>query len=159
MSNSLFRLIGAVVALSLAPAAAIAGPLAVSTRMLVEKRAIASDGSVRIDLVEPAKVVPGDSVVVMLDYRNAGVQPIADLALTSPVPPGTAFRALRAGSPAAELSVDGVAYAPLASLRVAVPGGGTRAAATDDVTHVRWRLATPVAPGAKGALAFQAVLK
>ncbi len=154
--RSILTMVAALIAVA---APAFAGPLTVTTRMLVEKSVAAADGSVRIDLVEPAKVVPGDSVVVMLDYRNAGSQPIADLALTSPVPPGTAFRALRAGSPTAEMSIDGVAYAPVASLRVQLPGGGSRAATIDDVTHVRWRLRTPVAPGAKGELAFLAVLK
>lgn len=145
--------------LAAAGSAFAAGPLQVTSTMLVEARRAASDGTTQVTLVKAAAVVPGDRVTVLLAYRNTGSQPIANLVLANPVPRNLAFRMIAPGSPAAEVSVDGRTFAPLAALRVAVADGSTRAASPDDVTHVRWRLVQPVAPGAQGQLAFQAVLK
>lgn len=146
----LIRRFVALVALAVATTASAAGPLSVTTRMLVEQRSVAADGTTRVALVQPKHVVPGDRVVVVLAYRNTGTQPIADLVLASPVPRGTALRA----APGGELSVDGRRFAALAALSV-----GSRPAALDDVTAVRWRLTRPLAAGAAGELSFQAVLK
>lgn len=151
MSLSPFRRLVALVALAVATTASAAGPLSVTTRMLVEQRSVAADGTTRVALVEPRHVVPGDRVVVVLAYRNTGTQPIADLVLASPVPRGTALRAAPGGG---EVSVDGRRFAALAALSV-----GTRPAGLDDVTAVRWRLPRTLAPGAQGELTFQAVLK
>lgn len=140
-------------------AAMAAAPLEVSSQVLVESRVAAADGTTRIDLVAPARVVPGDRVLFRLRYRNTGTQPIAGLVLANPVPAGMAYRAAGAGSPAPELSVDGRTFGTLAALRVAAPGGALRPATADDVTSVRWRLAAPVAAGAQGQLSFQAVLR
>lgn len=140
-------------------APAFAGPLQVTTNVLVETRSAAADGTTRVALVKPARVVPGDRVVFVLAYRNTGRQPIADLVLANPLPAAVAYRAPRAGSPAPELSVDGRTYGTLSALVVPLPGGGTRAARTDDVVAVRWRLTTPLAAGGQGELAFQAALK
>lgn len=146
----LIRRLAALVALAVATTASAAGPLSVTTRMLVEQRSVAADGTTRVALVAPKHVVPGDRVVVVLAYRNTGTQPIADLVLASPVPRGTALRA----APGGELSVDGRRFAALAGLSV-----GSRPAGLDDVTAVRWRLPRPLAPGGAGELSFQAVLK
>ncbi len=144
--------------LTVAPAIA-AGPLEVTAKVMVEVKQRAADGTTRIALVPAARVVPGDRVVFQLAYRNTGGQPLADIVLDNPVPAAIAYRAPAEGSAAPELSVDGRTYGPLAVLRVALPGGGTRAAASEDVKHVRWRLARPLPAGASGRLAFQAVLK
>jgi hypothetical protein len=140
----------AVAAIS-ATAAYAAGPLSLVSEVKTEKRVAAADGTTRIALVKADKIVPGDRVVFVLTYRNTGTQPIANLVL--------AYRAANPGSAAPELSVDGKTFGPLSGLRVATAAGGTRAAGPDDVTSVRWRLASPVAAGAQGQLAFQAVIK
>lgn len=138
---------------------AIAGPLSLVSEIRVEKRVAASDGTTRVVLVKADKVVPGDRVVFVLTYRNTGNQPISNLVLANPVPKNIAYRTGNAGSAAPEVSVDGKTFGPLSGLRVASATGGLRAAGPDDVTAVRWRLASPVAAGAQGQLAFQAVLK
>jgi len=140
-------------------AAPPARPLDLSTRVLAEVRERAADGTTRIALAAPTRVVPGDRVTVMLDYRNTGTAPIADLVLANPLPAGMAYRGPAATGPAPEVSVDGRRYAPLAQLTLALPGGGSRAAAAADVTHVRWRLARPLAPGTGGTLAFTATIR
>lgn len=142
-----------------AAAPAITGPLSLVSEVRVEKRVAAADGTTRTVLVKADKVVPGDRVVFVLTYRNSGTQPIANLVLANPVPRNIAYRAGNPGSAAPEVSVDGKTFGPLSGLRVASATGALRAAGPDDVTTVRWRLANPVAAGAQGQLAFQAVLK
>ena len=148
----------AVAAIS-ATAAYAAGPLSLVSEVKTEKRVAAADGTTRIALVKADKIVPGDRVVFVLTYRNTGTQPIANLVLANPVPANIAYRAANPGSAAPELSVDGKTFGPLSGLRVATSAGASRAAVPDDVTTVRWRLATPVAAGAQGQLAFQAAIK
>lgn len=138
--------------LLIAAAAAAQAPLQLETRMLTETRQAASDGTTRTVLGPPARVAPGDPVVVQVRYRNTGTAPIGGLVVANPVPAGLVYRGPRGAAP--EVSVDGRSFAPLASLRV-----GGRPALPADVTHVRWRLAAPVPPGAGGELLFQAAVK
>ena len=147
---------------AIAPAAiavAAAGPLQVTSSILVEARSAAADGTTRITLVKPTKVTPGDKVIFVLSYRNTGSQPLADIVLANPLPRAIAYRSANPGSPAPELSVDGKTFGSLASLRVRSLDGSTRAASPDDVTSVRWRLSSPLPAGSQGQFAFQAVLK
>lgn len=141
------------------PAIAAAGPLQVTSSIMVEHRAAAADGTTRVSLVKAAKVVPGAAVVFVTHYANVGRQPIADLVLADPIPASIAYRAASPGSPAPEVSVDGRTFGPLSTLRMPLAQGGTRAATPDDVTAVRWRLTAPLAPGEHGERAFRAILK
>jgi uncharacterized repeat protein (TIGR01451 family) len=114
-------------------AAPPAGPLSITTRMMVEQRIAAADGTTRIRLVPATRVVPGDRVTVVVAYRNTGRAPIANLVLANPVPPSTVYRGPAAGSPAPDLVANG--------------------------SQVRWRLSQPVAPGSGGELGFTAVVR
>jgi uncharacterized repeat protein (TIGR01451 family) len=147
------------VAASPARQAAATGPLEITSSMMVEQRSAAADGTTRVALVKPTRVSPGDRIIFVLAYHNVGRQPLSDVVLANPLPRAIGYRSASPGSPAPEVSVDGQTYGALASLRVRALDGSTRAANPDDVTHVRWRLANPVAPGSQGQFAFQAVLK
>lgn len=155
----LFAAVSAGVAFAPLAAAQPAGPLAIETKMLVEQRSRAADGTTRTGWAVPTKVVPGTPVTIRISYRNTGAQPIAGLVIANPVPANTVYRGVADGVPQPELSVDGQTFASLAQLRVPVPGGGSRAAGNADVTAVRWRLTSPLTAGASGQFAFQAVLK
>ncbi|PZU09811.1 hypothetical protein [Sphingomonas sp.] len=148
----------ATVALVAVPAAA-AGPLEVTSKVMVETRQRAADGSTRIVLEPARRVVPGDRVVFVLAYRNVGTQPLNDIVLANPVPAELSYRAPAQGSVAPDVSADGKTYGQLAALRVAGAGGAIRAATAEDVTSVRWRLTRPLAAGTSGQLAFQATLR
>ncbi len=155
----LFAAVAAAASPQPAAAAAAASPLALTTTMLAETRVAASDGSVTMKLAAPNNVGPGDRVVVQLAYRNRGTAPISGLVLANPVPTGLAYRGPRGAGATPEVSVDGRNFGPLASLRVAAATGGLRPATADDVTHVRWRLDSPVTAGTGGELAFQAIVR
>ena len=60
----------AALALSAASVASAAGPLQITTSMMVEARTAAADGTTRVTLVKPVRVTPGDRVVVVLAWRN-----------------------------------------------------------------------------------------
>ena len=140
-------------------AARAGGPLEITSSMMVERRSAAADGTTRVTLVKPTRVSPGDRIIFVLAYHNVGTQPLSDVVLANPLPRAIAYRSASPGSPAPEVSVDGKTYGALAALRMPALDGSTRAAGADDVTHVRWRIATPLAAGARGQFAFQAVLK
>jgi uncharacterized repeat protein (TIGR01451 family) len=151
--------IGTAVAITLLASTAMAnGPLQVTSSIMAEQKRAAADGTTRVTLVPARKVVPGDRVVFSLAYRNTGTQALGNVVIDNPVPKGIVYRAPAAGSPAPEVSVDGKSYGALAALRVKASGGALRSAEPDDVSHVRWTLATLPA-GAQGKLSFQAVLK
>ena len=145
-------------AVAFAAAASAAGPLQVEAKVLAEQRVRAADGSTKVTMGAARKVVPGDRVVFALAYRNTGAQPISNVVLNNPVPADVAYRGAADNSPAPEVSVDGKSFGPLATLRVR-DGAVERAATAADVTHVRWRIAAPIAPGAQGQVSFQAVIK
>lgn len=147
------------IAAMLASAAALAaptpaGPLQITSEILVERRVAAADGTTATRLVPAGRAAPGDRLTVRVAYRNTGSGAIANLAIVNPVPAGLAFRGASPGTPVPEVSVDGVRFGPLAALTVA-----GRPATAADVTKVRWRVASPVAPGSGGQFTFQAVLK
>jgi uncharacterized repeat protein (TIGR01451 family) len=135
------------------------GPLTVESSMLSLQKRAAADGTTLVGLAPARKVVPGDKVVIRLAYRNTGSAPIGNVVLSNPLPQGIAYRAPAAGSPAPELSVDGKTFGTLETLRVATPDGGQRAARVADVTHVRWRIASPIAAGASGQVSIEGILK
>lgn len=150
-------IIGSALVLSATPA--LAAPVQITTRVLSEQRQQASDGSTRIKLVPPARVVPGDRLVYEIAYRNTGTAPASDIVVANPVPQQLTYAGPAEGAAAPEVSADGKSFAMLPALRVRAADGGMRAATMADVRVVRWRLTTPVAGGAGGQLAFRAILK
>ena len=140
-------------------AAMAAGPLQVTSSVLVEQRVAQADGTTGIRLVQPGRVVPGDQVTLVLEYRNTAASPLSNVVLANPVPQGMAFRAVAPGTPAPEVSVDGTSFAALDRLTVRAADGARHPAVPADIVSVRWRLPAPVPAGGKGRLAFRAALK
>jgi hypothetical protein len=148
----------AVGAMGAAEPAAAAG-VSITSSVMAQQRSTAPDGTTRVSLVPASRVVPGDRVVFQLAYANGEPRAVDNLVLNNPVPEHLAYRGPMAGSPAPEVSVDGKTFAPLSALKVSEPSGAVRAARADEVTHVRWRIASAVPAGATGKLGFEATLK
>ena len=138
---------------------ASAAGITLSNTVMAQHRAVAPDGSTNVSLVPVTRVVPGDHVVYRIEYRNGGDRAADKLTLENPIPAALAYRGPAAGSSAPELSVDGRAYGALAELKVQGSDGVFRQAQVSDVTHVRWRLSAPVAPGNSGSVSFEAVVR
>ncbi len=115
------------------------------------------DGSERTELVAPGTIVPGDRLIFGTDYANNGAEAVTNFNVTNPLP--SAVRLAPDADPALTVSVDGgKSWGKLAELQVAAPDGTMRAATHEDVTHVRWVLAS-IAPGEKGRLTYPAIIR
>jgi uncharacterized repeat protein (TIGR01451 family) len=137
---------------------AMAGALALETRVLKTETVHLPNGSIAEKQVAAQKAVPGDPMVYVLAYRNTGGAPVSDVVLSSPVPATMIYRGAGAGAEP-EVSIDGAHFARLADLVITGPGGVRRAARLSDVTHVRWRIGSPIPAGATGEVSFHAALR
>lgn len=118
-------------------------PVMLASDVFVER----VDSATRV--LEPAqRLRPGDRVVTIVSWKRA--QPGRHFTVTNPLPRTLYFQGTADGDE--EVSVDGGrTWGRLGSLRIA-----ERLATPEDVTHVRWRIATP-AP--QGRIAYSAIVR
>jgi uncharacterized repeat protein (TIGR01451 family) len=148
----------ALLALAAPSAAWAADNVSLTSEVLVEHVKQQADGSSKVVREEPSVVTPGDKLVFLLSYRNGGAQPATGFVVTNPIPSSVAFSG--GESEGAVVSIDGgKSWGALAALKVANPDGSMRAATPDDVTHIRWSFAQPIAAGRAGQLSFRGVVK
>ena len=159
MSRQILRFAAALPLLALAaPAAAQNGGVVLNSDVLVERTSTAPDGQTRVTLEEPRTVVPGDTLVFVLRYQNAGAQPATNFVITNPLPQAVRFTG--ATDQGASFSVDGGRHwGDLNALRIREADGTMRAARPEDVTHVRWAFAQPIRAGESGRLMFRGVVR
>jgi uncharacterized repeat protein (TIGR01451 family) len=148
--------------LAWAPQALAADTLELRNEVFQEIDVKNADGTTHLERVPAAKVVPGTEVIYVITYHNTGAKPATDVVITNPVPAHLAYQPERGPGPSAapDVSVDsGASFGALASLKVKDAEGKPRPAQGSDVTHLRWRLRDPVAPGAQGSVSYRAVLE
>lgn len=135
-----------------------ANQVALDNHVFVERVSTDAQGKQRILLEEPKVVVPGDRLVFVLNYRNAGAQPADKFVITNPLP--DAVRFADAGDTRPLFSVDGgKQWGLLVDLSVPMTDGTRRAAQAADVTHIRWAFQNPIPVGGTGKLMFRGVVK
>ena len=144
---------------TLAPAPALAAnQVALDNNVFVERVSTDASGKQRVLLEEPKVVVPGDRLVFVLNYRNAGAQPADKFVITNPMPSAVRFAGAADASPI--VSVDGgKAWGALDTLSVIQPDGTRRPAQPADVTHIRWAFQKPIPAGGSGKVMFRGVVK
>lgn len=148
----------ALLALASSTAALAADPVSLTSEVLVEHVKQEADGSSKIVREQPGVVTPGDKLVFLVSYRNGGAVPASGFVVTNKIPDQIAFSG--GESEGAIVSVDGgKSWGPLASLKIANADGSQRPATQDDVTHIRWAFAQPIAAGRAGQLSFRGVVK
>lgn len=154
MRTGLFLLLAA-----LMPGPALAtNQVALDNHVFVERVSTDAEGKQRILLEEPKVVVPGDRLVFVLNYRNAGAQPADKFVVTNPMP--SAVRFADAGDTRPFVSVDGgKQWGLLADLTIAMADGTRRPAQPADVTHIRWAFGQPIPAGGSGKLMFRGIVK
>ncbi|HJT39379.1 MAG TPA: hypothetical protein VJ762_03485 [Sphingobium sp.] len=131
--------------------------LRMQTQMFVERVHTDLNGRPRRILASAQRIGPGDQIVVVVNWRNEGSEPLRGLAVTRPVPPGTR---LSLSDSAAQLSVDGgQSWGRLEDLWLPTPLGGMRRAVAADVTHVRWTMPAQISPGESGRLSYRATVR
>ncbi|BBD97350.1 hypothetical protein SAMIE_1008510 [Sphingobium amiense] len=132
-------------------------PVRLDTQMFVERVGADINGRPRRTLVPVDQAAPGDSVIVILNWRNGGTRPVRAFTLRR--------SALRGATPdlndpALLVSVDGGArWGRFDSLWLPTPLGGIRRALPQDVTHIRWTLPDPVSPGGAARMSYRATLR
>ena len=101
-------------------------------------------------------VTPGERVAYALDYVNDEDEAATDLVLTMPVPDVVSFieGSARGEGTVITYSVDGKTFSDRESLK-----NGDRMATSEDISHIRWNIAGPIAPGESGTLMFSGTLK
>jgi uncharacterized repeat protein (TIGR01451 family) len=135
-----------------------ATPLQLSSDVFVERQIQRADGTKTIVLEKPNMVTPGDNLVFVVKYKNAGSSTASNFVVTNPLPSAVMFNGTSDGLEV--VSTDGGrSWGFLKNLRVAKADGTTRAAQRSDVTHIKWNLNQPLTAGAEGKLIFRGVVK
>jgi uncharacterized repeat protein (TIGR01451 family) len=139
-------------------AAIAASPLQLSSDVFVERQIKRTDGSIATVLEMPKLVVPGDSLVFVVKYKNIGPVAANNFTVTNPLPRAVAFNGTSDGREI--VSVDGgISWGPLAKLQLTGNDGKSRPARMTDVTHIKWNLAKTLLAGSEGKLMFRGVVK
>ena len=121
-----------------------------------------TDGTNSTRLVSAAEVTPGEKIVYTVAYTNDSTAAATDIVLAMPVPADVRFLEGTADRPGTivRYSADGgVSFAEREALVLPAVGGGTRAANSDDITHIQWRIAGPVPVGTSDEITFKARLR
>jgi len=137
---------------------------ALTAKQSVEKEVVVQmpDGTESVTRTPAELVVPGERVVYTLSYTNDDAAPASDLVLTMPVPAEIKYMdgsATEAGARTVYSTDGGKTFAARTALRMTGSDGVVRTAIADDITHIRWTVAGPVAVGETGNLSFKGVLK
>ena len=140
-------------------------PISLTSDVKIERIEVGANGAEEVKLFSPSDiaVVPGDKVLFTLQVQNSGTEPAAGFVATNPLPAPVRFTAVTEGW--ADVSVDGgLTWGKLTILKFKIKdAAGTaeveRAAGPEDVTHVRWVFADPIAAGAKKTISYRGVVK
>ena len=157
MNKFLIAAFSGLLAATAAPAAMAEAsqPVELKGDVKVDKLVV-ENGHEKHVLVAPNVVVPGDKLVFATSYRNNGSVAVKDFVVTNPIPEGVMLASQ--GAELLDVSVDGgKSWGKLAQLKVS-DTAGPRAAQASDVTHIRWVLPV-LAPGAKGTLSYNAIVR
>ena len=153
-----------ILALTAAVLASGVSASALSATQKVEKEITVqqADGTNVTKRVSAAEVTPGEKIVYTVAYTNNSAQAATDIVLAMPVPADVRFlegTADRDGAVVRYSTDGGDSFVERDALVLPAVGGGTRAANSDDITHIQWRIAGPVAVGTSDEILFKARLK
>lgn len=142
----------------------VAAPVhALTAKQTVEKENIVrnADGSETRVRVPAETVTPGERVIYTVSFTNDQAQPAANFVMTQPVPEEIVFVEGSADKPGAEVTVSADGGQTFTSREAAtVLRGETRVrASAEDITHVRWKITEPLAPGASDKVSYRGILK
>lgn len=143
----------------------------IDSKIMVERTAESESGKMVTKLLDPAtvKVIPGDTLLFINTYRNTGKNAVTGFVVNNPVHSAVAL--VEVVEDWALVSVDGGKnFGKLSELTVTADSPAaegeeersepkSRPAKASDVTHIRWVLASPIAPGASGDLRFRGIVK
>lgn len=127
-------------------------------RMVVTKK----DDGTKIISMEPAEtVLPGETLVYSLLYRNGAPESASNIVLTMPVPEEVVYVENSAAALGTQVMFsvdDGVSFSPRGDLSVSV-NGVKRNALSEEISHIRWSFSEDLRPGDSGRIGYRAQLK
>ena len=143
---------------------ATANSYALTAKQTVQKEVTRTlaDGQTVTEQVEAKLVTPGEKVIYTFDILNDEADAVTDLVLAMPVPKEIRFiegSADRSGA-IVRYSVDGgQSFSQRDGLRLQGANGASRAATSDDITHIQWKISGPIAVGARDEVSFKGRLR
>lgn len=147
-------------ALAFVPMARAEGPEHIKVSITAQKEVTVVDksGVTKVELVEPAKVLPGDEIVYNITYANTGGDPTNKVVVTNKIPAQMTYvRDTAEGANTKILfSADGAAFVPREQVMVRTPEGEMRPATEKELTHIRWVVNAAVMPGEAGTVSYRA---
>ncbi len=137
---------------------------ALTASQIVEREVIVhnADGTQTVKREAADKVTPGDKVIYSLNYFNDEEAPAENIVLVMPIPTEVTYldgSADTSGTTTTFSVDDGKTFAGRDDLRVVQANGNERSARSEDITHIRWVINTPVAPETGGTLSFSGRLQ
>jgi uncharacterized repeat protein (TIGR01451 family) len=158
MNSTIKSIFLMILALVMSAPTLAASPIQLTSNIFVEKQQKKADGSYSVNLVKPDVIVPGDQLVFVVRYRNAGTEPASNFTVTNPMPKAVVFSGTSDGMEL--VSIDGgKSWGKLSQLRVTNADGSSRPALMTDVTHIKWNLNQTLTAGAEGKLIFRGVVR
>lgn len=152
------KLILTLLALLIPASAFAADSVALSSAVFVERELTDASGRARTELQAPKLVTPGDRLIFILSYHNAGSTPADHFIVTNPLPEAVVY----AGTPdqTAVFSIDGGrSWGALSVLKLREDDGRWRYARPEDVTHIRWAMQKAVPVGGRGKFSFRGIVR
>ena len=155
------KLLMSVVLIMFAAAAAAQGHLDVQTTVQKREVFVNEAGESETRLVPAAVVVPGESVIYTITFRNVSGEPADNVVITNPIAEDLMYVDGSAFGAGMEIlfSVDGGDTFAAADELTIVEDGEVRGAEASDITHVRWVMQNDLAVGAQATARFAAALE
>ncbi len=137
---------------------------ALTAKQTVEREVVVNneDGTQSVKREPADKVIPGETIIYTLDYFNDKTEAAEQLVFTMPVPKEVIYKegSVEAQGAKTVYSADGgKTFAPRETLSVKGADGKMRPAKAEDITHIRWTVAGPVAANTGGKLVYAGKLK
>lgn len=136
------------------------GSLDVQTVVQKQEVVVNDNGESENRLVPVETVVPGEQVFFTTTFINVGAEPAENVVITNPIAEELSYVDGSSFAPgmSVQFSVDdGSTFAVAADLTV-TENGETRAAISEDYTHIRWVMQGELDTGSQGTARFAAIL-
>ena len=135
--------------------------LDISTTVLKEEQFVNDDGETDKRLIAADVVVPGETVIYTITFRNVSDEAADNVVITNPIADDLVYVAGSGFGPGTkiEFSVDdGASFGAAEDLKIE-ENNVLRQAEPRDFTHIRWVMQNNLAAGAQGTARFAAVLE
>jgi len=133
---------------------------------IIEKEVLVKDkdGKEKLERMEAGKVknVPGDEIIISVNYENTGKSESREVVINNPIPGGTVYKAGSAegASSMILLSADGGrTFESEGKVSIIGTDGRVRKALPEEITNIKWTITKEIKPEEMGSVSFRAIIK